>query len=188
MVKQLAGRLAAGGLAATTTILAAVGTLPRIRTDALGIYLGDHLLGATFGTELAARIAAAHRGAPDGALLEGVAAEVREDRDALRDLMDTLDVPVRRYKTVLGWTAEKAGRFKPNGHLVKRAALSDLEELEMMRLGVQGKAACWRTLRALSERDPRLDTSRIDVLLARAERQADTLEQLRVRAADRAIR
>jgi hypothetical protein len=188
MVKRLAGRLAAGGLAATTTILSAAGAIPRLRTDALGIYLNDHLLGATFGTELAARIAAAHRGSPEGTLLAGLAAEVDEDRATLRELMDTLDVPVRRYKTVVGWVAEKAGRFKPNGHLVERSPLSDLEELELMRLGVEGKAACWRTLRTLAERDPRLDTSRIDALLARAERQTETLEELRVRTSDRAIR
>lgn len=188
MVKRLAGRFAAGGLAATTTVLAAMGTLPRVRTDALGIYLNDHLLGATFGTELAERIAAAHRGSPDGVPLAEVATEVREDRDALRRLMDALDVPVRRYKTVLGWVAEKAGRFKPNGHLVERSPLSDLEELEVMRLGVEGKASCWRTLRSLSDRDPRLDAPDIDALLARAKRQTETLEEIRVRTAERAFR
>lgn len=187
MVKQITGRLAAGGVAATATILAAAGALPRLRTDALGIYLNDHLLGATFGAELAARSAAAHRGSAEGAVLEGFAAEVREDRGALRELMDALDVPVRRYKTVVGWMAEKAGRFKPNGRLIERSPLSDLEELEVMRLGVEGKAACWRTLRTLADRDPRLDTSRLDALLTRAERQADTLEELRVRTSDRAI-
>jgi hypothetical protein len=187
MVKQFAGRFAAGGLAAATTVLATVGTLPRVRPKPLGIYLNDHLLGAMFGTELAARIAAAHRGSPDGAVLQDLAAEIREDRDALREVMETLDVPVRRYKTVLGWVAEKAGRLKPNGHLIERSPLSDLEELEVMRLGVEGKAACWRTLRARSDRDPRLDAAHLDALLARARGQADALEELRVLTAEHAI-
>jgi hypothetical protein len=187
MMKQLAGRFATGGLAAGTTALAVIGTLPRVRTDALGIYLNDHLLGATVGTNLAGRIASAHRGSPDAALLESLATEIREDRDALLEVMDTLDVPVRRYKTLVGWAAERAGRFKPNGHLIERSPLSDLEELEMLRLGVEGKAACWRSLRGLSHRDPRLDASRIDTLLARAESQAETLEDFRVRTAERAL-
>jgi hypothetical protein len=41
---------------------------------------------------------------------------------------------------------EKAARLKLNGHLLARSPLSSLEELEMLRLGVEGKAAGWRTL------------------------------------------
>jgi hypothetical protein len=50
----------------------------------------------------------------------------------------------------------------------------------MLRLGVEGKAAGWRTLRAVAERDSRLDTGQLDELLARAARQSDELESLRV--------
>jgi hypothetical protein len=45
---------------------------------------------------------------------------------------------------------------------------------------VEGKAAGWRTLRAVAERDSRLDTGQLDELLARAARQSDELESLRV--------
>jgi hypothetical protein len=41
---------------------------------------------------------------------------------------------------------EKAARLKLNGHLLARSSLSSLEEVEMLRLGVEGKAAGWRTL------------------------------------------
>ena len=53
----------------------------------------------------------------------------------------------------------------------------------MLRLGVEGKAAGWRTLRAVAEHDSRLDTEQLDELLARAARQSDELESLRVRVA-----
>jgi len=53
----------------------------------------------------------------------------------------------------------------------------------MLRLGVEGKAAGWRTLRVLAGTDKRLDPGRLDELIARARRQSDLLEDLRVRAA-----
>ena len=50
----------------------------------------------------------------------------------------------------------------------------------MLRLGVEGKAAGWRTLRTLADTDTRLDPGRLDELISRARRQADVLEDLRV--------
>lgn len=52
-----------------------------------------------------------------------------------------------------------------------------------MRLGVEGKASCWRTLRALTATDDRLDRAFLDQLLQRAWRQADVLEALRTSTA-----
>ncbi len=57
----------------------------------------------------------------------------------------------------------------------------------MLRLGVEGKAAGWRTLRILADTDARVDVGDIDELIARARRQADVLEELRVGAANRII-
>jgi hypothetical protein len=98
-----------------------------------------------------------------------------------------LGIPVCGYKVFAGWAGEKAGRAKLNGHLLTRSPLSELEETELLRLGVEGKAAGWRSLRSLAERDSRLDADRLDDLLARAERQSDTLETLRVAVAERVL-
>jgi hypothetical protein len=149
----------------------------------LGIYLNDHLAGAVAGTGLAGRLAAAERGKPGGAMLARLAGEIEEDRAALLDMMAALGIPVRRYKTVAAWVAERVGRVKPNGHLISRSPLSRVVELEAMRLGVEGKAAGWRTLRLRAERDPRLDAARLDALIAGAEKQIDELERLRANAA-----
>ena len=46
-----------------------------------------------------------------------------------------------------------------------------------------GKGAGWRTLRAVAEHGSRLDTAQLDELLARAARQSDEVESLRVRIA-----
>jgi hypothetical protein len=114
--------------------------------------------------------------------LRRFADEVAQDRATLLQIMATLGVPVRRYKVYAAWAGEKAGRLKLNGHLTSRSPLSSLEELEMLRLGVEGKAAGWRTLRTLADRDSRLDLGQLDDLIERARRQSQALEELRIRA------
>ena len=153
----------------------------------LAIYLNDHLAGATGGAELARRVAAIRRGEEAGDALLRFAADVAADRAALLDIMAALDVPVRAYKVYAGWIGEKAGRLKLNGRLLARSPLSTLEELEMMRLAVEGKAAGWRTLRLLADTDPRVDRARVAGLIARAESQLELLEDLRVAAARAAV-
>jgi hypothetical protein len=160
---------------------------PRSRHRLLGIYLNDHLAGATAGTELARRVAGSGQESGDPAVLRRLAGQISADRQSLLDIMDTLDVPVQRYKTGLAWFGEKAARLKLNGQLVNRSPLSSLEELEMLRLGVEGKAAGWRTLRELADLDHRLDQSRLDDLIGRARDQADLLERLRVEAASQIL-
>lgn len=63
--------------------------------------------------------------------------------------------------------------------------MSSLVGLEAMRLGVAAKAAGWRTLRTLAERDSRPDAGRLDEMIARAARQLDVLETLRASAVER---
>lgn len=155
----------------------------RAEPDLLGIYLNDHLAGATGGVELVRRAAAAQRGSDTGTTLIMLTAEIVEDRAALLNIMAALDVPVRRMKSYAAWVAEKFGRLKFNGHVLRRSPLSSLVELEALRLGVQGNEAMWRTLRELADHDRRLDAGRFDALLARAHRQLHTLEELGVRTA-----
>jgi hypothetical protein len=149
----------------------------------LGIYLNDHLAGATGGMELARRLAGSHHDPAQRMTLQRLAADIIRDRRALLELMAALDLPVRNYKIGAAWAAEKAARLKLNGRFLSRSPLSSLEELEMLRLGVEGKAAGWRTLWALADTDSRLDRGRLDELMARAQAQAGLLEELRVRAA-----
>jgi hypothetical protein len=153
----------------------------------LGIYLNDHLAGATAGMELARRMTVCYPVPGQQTTLVRLADEIVQDRQALLGVMAVLEVPVRRYKVGVAWTAEKAGRLKLNGSLVSRSPLSNLEELEMLRLGVEGKAAGWRTLRELAEADSRLNPGTLDGLILRAREQAEVLEDLRIQAAARLI-
>ena len=127
----------------------------------LGIYLNDHLAGATAGLGLAQRTARAHQHRAENDELRRIANEISQDRAALLEIMAALGTAVRRYKTTAAFIGERAARLKLNGRIRSRSPLSDLEELEMLRLGVEGKAAGWRTLRALADSDQRLDATRL---------------------------
>ncbi|MBF4138109.1 MULTISPECIES: hypothetical protein [Streptomyces] len=151
--------------------------------DLLAVYLNDHLAGAAAGVELLRRAARGGRDQEASRQLHDLADEVTEDRAALMEIMRELDIRPRRSRIVLGLLGERAGRLKTNGHLLSRSDLSDVLELEVMRLGVEGKACCWRTLRELADTDPRLNPRRLDHLLRRAETQIACLEGLRAQAA-----
>jgi hypothetical protein len=153
----------------------------------LGIYLNDHLAGATGGLELARRTAGAHRGTETGTTLTRIAKEIQEDRESLLEIMAALEVPVRQYKVAAAWVVEKAGRLKLNGRLLDRSPLSSLVELETMRVGVEGKACLWRTLLQVAKHEQRLDASRLDSLIQRAASQLETLEPMRMAASAEAF-
>jgi hypothetical protein len=166
---------------------AAAANIRRSAQDPLGIYLNDHLAGATAGLELARRVAGTGQVPAPSAELRQFAREVAEDRDTLLRIMGALGLPVRSYKVWAAWAGEKAGRLKLNGRLTTRSPLSNLEELELLCLGVAGKAAGWRTLRTLADQDRRLEAGQLDELISRARRQADFLEESRIRAAGQVI-
>jgi hypothetical protein len=145
----------------------------------LGIYLDDHQAGATAGLARFAATAAAKRGTPAGDVLARLHTEVSEDLRELQAVIARLGLPRRSGLRVLAAVAERVGRLKPNGRLVRRSPLADVVDLEGLLLGVEGKAAVWRGLQALAATEPRLDAARFEVLGERARRQAAELEGLR---------
>ena len=148
--------------------------------DLLAIYLNDHLAGSTVGLELARRARGANENSELGDFLAELVAEIEADRAVLQDVMTAVGAGRDRIKVAGAWVGEKAGRLKLNGSLLGYSPLSRLVELEGLALGVTGKLALWRLLRALE--DPRLTSFDFDVLVARAERQRDGLEQHRIAA------
>ncbi|MGW4894080.1 hypothetical protein ACWEQL_17680 [Kitasatospora sp. NPDC004240] len=157
------------------------------RERLLAIYLNDHLAGAYGGAALARRIAREHPDGPGADDLRTLAREITEDRDELVDLMRSFGVRPRWHRQLLGAAAERVGRLKLNGRLVRRSPLSDLLELEAMRTGVQGKTALWKTLRAAAPDGDPLHT-RLWRLASRAERQAGILDARQAEAAARVLR
>jgi len=153
----------------------------------LGIYLNDHLAGATAGVELARRCAGRNRGSDSGRRLAKISREIEEDREQLRAVMRKLAAGENVAKTTLAWIAERTGRLKLNGRLLSYSPLSRVEELEALRLGVEGKLALWRALKETRATDPRLKGIDLDELARRAEGQRDELESMRLEAASQAF-
>ena len=149
--------------------------------NALSIYLGDHFAGATAGVELARRARASNRESAEfGAPLTRVCAEIEADRETLGQLMERLEVDPGRVKPAAAWLAEKLGRLKPNGQLLGYAPLSRVVELEGLSIGIAGKTCLWRTLEvSLGAQWEEFD---FGALAERAEKQRDTVEELRRRA------
>ncbi len=154
----------------------------------LSIYLNDHLAGAQGGAALSRRIAHAYAGTSDAATTATLAADIADDRDALLAVMRDVGVPRRPEMRAAGLAAERLGRLKRNGTLLRRSPLSGVLELEVMLIGVTGKRAGWLVLRDLCGHEPRLDIRRIDALIVRADQQLSTIETLRLAAAHRALR
>lgn len=113
--------------------------------------------------------------------------EIDADRDALLATVKRLGVRPDPVKTAAGWLGEKAGRLELNGRLFDRSPLSTVVEVEGLMLGVEGKAAAWRGLRALAERDDRLDVAEFSRLIERAGRQREVLESVRVAAVGKVL-
>jgi hypothetical protein len=153
----------------------------------LGIYLNDHLAGATIGVELGRRARGSNKGTEYGDVLERVTREIEEDRDALQELMESLEIGPDRPKVIGAWIAEKIGRLKPNGRLTSYSPLSRLIELETLALGIGGKVSLWEALIEVSAEDARLDEQELRRLAARAEQQRKEIWQLRQRAAGEAL-
>ena len=155
--------------------------------DRLSIYLNDHLGGATAGANLARRLADDDRSSATGAVLAAIADEIAQDRETLLDVMQRLSVGRDQVKAALGWGAEKASRLKFTGELLGHTALSRLEELEALALGVEGKLALWQALRHTHGSDPRLAGVDLEDLIDRARSQRRRLEQQRRNAASDAF-
>ena len=152
----------------------------------LGIYLNDHLAGATGGLELCKRAAKSNEDNGFGAQLQTLAEEIETDKDALQKFMDDLGVPEDVFKRQAAVIAERAGRLKLNGQLTGYSPLSRLVELEGLKLGVTGKLSLWRSLEHLGGTLP-LEQSELPPLIKRAEDQLARIEQMRLEAAALAI-
>jgi len=152
-----------------------------VNSKYLGIYLNDHLAASTLGVELGKRAAREHAATGLGPFLQSLAREIDEDRESLRMLMRDLGVPEQRAKLALGWSAEKLGRLKPNGHVLSRSPLTPLVELDGLALVVFGNRQMWLALAELPLGDG--TRARCSELAERAQRQLNGLEEHRLCAA-----
>ncbi len=154
---------------------------------ALDLYLNDHLAGSTFGIDLARHLESHARDSEQAARLRDLADQIETDRQTLCRVMDRLGTRKNPLKQAATWSAEKLSRARLIGLGLVAGELGLFTALEMLSLGVEGKASLWRELRDLSDRYPELDASELDGLIARAEDQRRVLEAERVTAGRRAF-
>ncbi|MEU2350620.1 hypothetical protein [Modestobacter sp. NPDC049651] len=150
-----------------------------LKPDLLAVYCNDHIASAAGGIELVSRMIGAHRGSRYETPLRQLLDELRQEKTALTDTTRALGLPVRQYKQVAVWAAEKASRLKLNGHLLSRSPLSDLVEFEFLASAVRGKRSGFETLRIAAEVDTRIDKDLFDRLIDQANRQYHWLTDAR---------
>lgn len=152
----------------------------------LGIYLNDHLAGATAGVELARRLRASNKDDSEfGPALAEICDEVDADRETLKAVMERLGVGQSKLKPAAAVLGERLGRLKLNGRLWGYSPLSRLDELELLQIGVAGKRRLWRALENTHAED--LADFELGALAGRATGQLRRLEALHLKAASLAL-
>jgi hypothetical protein len=148
--------------------------------QALARYLDDHLAGSAFAIELAERLAARFDRERRGDFFASLLLEIRRDRQVLEDLVHRIGAEPSRLGAAAGWTMEKLSR--PKLRDVESSGLGYLESLEVLALGIMGKAMLWRALGAAGA--PYgigdIDYRRLE---SRARVQYESVERLRMQAA-----
>lgn len=159
-------------------------------SDAFAIYLRNHEAAAQAGCDLVRRVAANQRSGRHGDELTRLAADIEEDARRLRALMSKASVRADLLQGVALRAGERLARFKPNGHLLTRAPLSDLIEIEALLDAVRAKWAGWEALAAMGLEPLRrrgVDLAEIRDLSGRADQQIAVLLRLHAEVSARVL-
>ncbi len=152
----------------------------------LAILLRNHQAGGRAAVDLFTRAATAQKNRPYGAELDRLAREAREDLDFNEGVMRRVGVPSSRSQVAALRIGERLGRLKPNGHVLTRAPLSDVIELEGLIATVHIKIAGWQAAQVSGVLEES-ELAELDGLLDRARTQADRLTQMHRTAATHAL-
>lgn len=147
----------------------------------LAVYVRDHHALLVALRELADRLGAAERTDDQRAFADALRQTAADDLASLEAFLRRLDSAPSRARHAAVWTAEKVGRLKLNGRILRPSPLSAVTELEGCRLLLESNRALWTGLAELELGPPEASdrTHRAEQLLA-------TAEQLRLDAIQRA--
>jgi hypothetical protein len=154
--------------------------------DPLATYLHDHLAGADMAVDLLQAMKDRHKDESLGQFAGHILAEVKQDRDTLQRLADTIGSGSNVLKEFTAWLSEKASRVK----LGEGAAgeFGTFEALEFVALGICGKLSLWHALRVAAATDGRLIGPDFEQLITRAEAQYTRVEERRLATAATALK
>ena len=144
--------------------------------------MADQLALGVLWREIARRSRRSNEGTPVGDAVARVADEIAEDVATFEQIMSRLGIPRARIKPALAVAGERLGRLKLNGRLKEYSPLSRFEELDVLRMGIDGKMVLWGNLRDLAGLRERLSDVDFDALIERARGQRDTIEPFRQQA------
>jgi hypothetical protein len=147
--------------------------------ELMGIYLNDHLAGAVAGSNLARRCMRNNAGTRYAEPLRKVAQAIAEDRRTLEQLMTAMGVTSNPAKQLTAFAAERIARLKPNGRLITYSPLSRIVEFDGLSAGVNGKRVLWLSLLHVADHYPAVDPDEMKRLIARADEQLETIQDLR---------
>jgi hypothetical protein len=149
----------------------------------LQTYLNDHLAGSVMALELIDHLAGDATTADARQFLSTLRAEIAADQDTLKGLLKQLGGDESAVRQAGAWLAEKFGRVKLRVDDMVAGPVRELEGLETLALGLQGKLALWTALETLIDRIPELRAVNLPQLQQRARNQHAEVESRRLAAA-----
>lgn len=149
-------------------------------------YLNDHLAGATAAVELLDRLIELRIDTDLRSLLTSLRSEVAQDRETLRGIMKAAHVEESGPRQAAGWIADKAAHLKLRAEDPNFGDFYLLESFDALVLGIEGKGALWRALRAAGI-DSGSDAANYDRLEARAREQSQRVDAERLKVASAAL-
>ncbi len=138
-------------------------------------YLQDHHAGSVTAREMLAK--AISDDDPDQAFYFQLDRDIAEDQTVLETLIERLGAKESLPKKVGAWVAEKMARLKLGA---SADPLANLEFLEALTLGVQGKLCLWKSLESLPDTFPARQGLDLPGLVDRARDQLDRIEPKRL--------
>jgi hypothetical protein len=148
------------------------------------IYLDDHAAVATATFELLGRMLHSDAHGDHVGLLVDVRGEIARDRRRIEECLRALGSKPSRVKSGLAWLVEKGGRLKLNGRVLASSPLTPMIELEGLGLALAAHRALWR---AMERRGAEAERNDFRARAERLEGRMREIEDLRLRAADKAL-
>lgn len=142
-------------------------------TKLLRIYLQDQDTALIISQRVARRSGMSNRDTELGDLLSRLLSQLLEDSRSLEAIMSLLGIRPSRIKRASTWGAEKLGRMKLNGRLIRYSDLSRVYEIEALLSLISLKRSMWLVLKENFAQE--LRPVEIDELVTKAIWQLDEL-------------
>jgi hypothetical protein len=146
-------------------------------------YLNDHLAGSVAALELLDHLAGVAATSEAQQFFVTLRREVTDDQKALEELLRRLGGTESGLRKAGAWLTEKLGEMKLRLDAVSGGALHELEALEALGLGIQGKSTLWLTLEAVGDQVAEVREMDLAHLQRRARDQHSRVESRRLTAA-----